>query len=889
MKFSHSIQLNSKVEWQDCEYAYSNLKKWIYLIEKAKLGLVTLPRSYREADPSIFLSALTQQQQQQHQTPRMSTDDEEAPLLSANPDHIAPPAEAIESFFREALDDQLDKIVQFYANASREIFAEIEAFAADVTEFETPHDSQMLVAQQTRLTPVPELDVPPMTSLPEALATPSAPSVAITPRSRPSLSRLRRFSTSSSPSLASAEPGTPVSTAWSIFYGHDENKALQSKFRKQGVACYVSLNELDDYRELNHTGFAKILKKYEKVTGQRLKQVYMAKVNAALPFCTSAVAKLRDEIDAVVRLYARVAAEGSTTQASKELRATLRDHIVWERNTVWRDMVEQERRTASLNVRRKSVSRESDTAVRCCGCTLSVPRLFTYRTLTFTLFVGIFACLVSFEFFDTVEQQNCLAILFLASSLWAFEVLPLFATALLIPLLVVTLRVMREIVKLPDGTAEYHRMDAKAAAKRVFSEMFSGVIILLLGGFSLAAALSKHHIAKGVASVVLGLAGSQPKFVLLANIFLSTFLSMWISNVAAPAVCFSLIAPILRNLPSRSPYAKSLILGIALAANVGGMASPISSPQNIVAIGTLSDMHLSVSWPEWFAIALPVCFVIDLGIWLILLLVYRPETAFYVQKSTVPASSSATLPSTGLGISTDQVAVVESVPPQQSASGKFFVKNPITLTQVFVLFITIVTIGLWCVESSIEAYVGDMGIIALVPIVAFYGTGILSKDDWNSQLWNVVALAMGGICLGKAVDSSGLLANITSKMTPYLSTLSPYMSLVLMSMVVLVVTSFISHTVGALIILPVVAQIGANMPDPQPRLLVMSIALICSGAMGLPVSSFPNMNAISQEDSTGEPWLSVLDFIKVGLVASVVACGAIVGVGYQVMIFMGFK
>ena len=66
--------------------------------------------------------------------------------------------------------------------------------------------------------------------------------------------------------------------------------------------------------------------------------------------------------------------------------------------------------------------------------------------------------------------------------------------------------------------------------------------MLLLGGFSLAAALSKHHIAKGVASIVLGTAGSQPRYILLANIFLSTFLSMWISNVAAPVLCFSLIA-----------------------------------------------------------------------------------------------------------------------------------------------------------------------------------------------------------------------------------------------------------------------------------------------------------------------------------------------------------
>ena len=148
---------------------------------------------------------------------------------------------------------------------------------------------------------------------------------------------------------------------------------------------------------------------------------------------------------------------------------------------------------------------------------------------------------------------------------------------------------------------------------------------------------------------------------------------------------------------------------------------------------------------------------------------------------------------------------------------------------------------------------------------------------------------MGGISLGKAVDSSGLLSQMTLEIVPYLSGLSPFMCLLLFSGIVLIITSLISHTVGALIILPVVAEIGASLPDPQPRLLIMGVALMCSGAMGLPVSSFPNMNAISLEDPTGEPWLEVMDFIKVGLFSSVIAWLSILGVGYNIMVLIGFK
>jgi len=77
----------------------------------------------------------------------------------------------------------------------------------------------------------------------------------------------------------------------------------------------------------------------------------------------------------------------------------------------------------------------------------------------------------------------------------------------------------------------------------------------------------------------------------------------------------------LRTLPADSPFGKTLILGIALASNIGGMASPIASPQNVVA---LQNMHPTPSWGEWFFVALPVCVLCVLAIWMILLVVYKP-------------------------------------------------------------------------------------------------------------------------------------------------------------------------------------------------------------------------------------------------------------------------
>lgn len=87
------------------------------------------------------------------------------------------------------------------------------------------------------------------------------------------------------------------------------------------------------------------------------------------------------------------------------------------------------------------------------------------------------------------------------------------------------------------------------------------VIMLLLGGFAIAAALSKHYIAKAMATWVLLKVGQKPSHVLLASMFVAMFASMWISNVAAPALCFSLLQPILRTLETGDLTSRALVMG----------------------------------------------------------------------------------------------------------------------------------------------------------------------------------------------------------------------------------------------------------------------------------------------------------------------------------------
>jgi len=371
---------------------------------------------------------------------------------------------------------------------------------------------------------------------------------------------------------------------------------------------------------------------------------------------------------------------------------------------------------------------------------------------------------------------------------------------------------------------------------------------LLLGGFAIAAALSKYQIANRMATSILAKAGKKPRNVLLAIMFIAWFSSMWISNVAAPVLCLSIIQPVLRTLPPGSPFAKALILGIALSSNVGGMASPIASPQNIIA---LENMFPNPTWAEWFLITLPICVISLLLIWLVLLINYKPT------RGTLIPTIRRT-------------------------------KDAFTGTQWFISVVTVITIILWCLEKQLEYILGDMGVVAVIPLVIFFGTGILTKEDFNNFLWTVIFLAMGGIALGKAVASSGLLHTIAHTIREMVEHLPLFVVFFIFSGLVLVVATFISHTVGALIILPIVAQIGSGMDDPHPRLLVMGVALMCSAAMGLPTSGFPNMTAIMVENNVGQRYLSVKDFIKSGILASILAFLTVVSIGFLLMRTVGF-
>jgi hypothetical protein len=476
--------------------------------------------------------------------------DENAPLLDSTAvDVSAPECVTIDEanrFFTAVLDMELEKIKTFYEKKETEFYNMLQQLTIEIHKVERKEESYLSSLWNSPIGGT--LNNPNHIRSREPSNDMTANNVkqdvSSGIRALDSWDEQRAGETSANSTI----PGFLPYLIWSS--GSLKNQRLG--FIRRATSLYVYLCELQTYVEMNETGFYKTLKKYEKVVRAKLKDAYIQKVVDAYPFLSETKQNLKTAIERLVVLYARIATDGKIEVAEDILRSNLREFVVWERNTIWRDMIESERRRETIGFVTNAPNELAESAmvkVKIFGISCVVPTVIPSQLITFIMAIVVLIVICNSNMFPTPEQNNCFGILIFASILWAFEAVPLFVTSMIIPGLIVLLRVM---------TADGKRLDSKSTAKMIFSAMFGPVIMLLLGGFSLAAALSKHNIAKSMASIILEKAGTKPHAVLLANMFVSTFASMWISNVAAPVLCFSLISPILRNLPHRSSYARCL-------------------------------------------------------------------------------------------------------------------------------------------------------------------------------------------------------------------------------------------------------------------------------------------------------------------------------------------
>lgn len=641
-------------------------------------------------------------------------------------------------------------------------------------------------------------------------------------------------------SAKSNENSSDVSVNKIEVWTGDENslEKRRASLEESFNSIYLELHDLHDFLDLNYTGYVRVVKNYGKYlnVAPEAKRNLLNKVDYILPIAE--LSELQGKMGQVEDVYARVMCDGSITQARAALHLLLRDRVASLRQSIVASSPNSEIVKSAPIVIDNGVSVAAPSTMAKTASYFTMYRIISLISITAVFFAIL---LVPDGFFGSKivgVKKRCLAILVSCVALWVTEAIPLFITALLIPALTVILHAIDNEVLAKKGLKIVGNGDV---SKFVFGVIFSEMIFLLLGGFSIAAVLQKYGITRTAAVFILKRFGKTPASTLLTVMVITVISSAFVSNVAAPVLCFGLIQPILKNLDFDSPLARGLILGIAFGANIGGLASPIASPQSVFGSESLKSFF---SFGSWIAMAAPICIVSTLFCWFWLLRSFPSRETLNLKEIFAVKSNEKKVP-----------------------AGKI----------IYILAVFAITIVMWVAASSLEHSVGPMGITAIFPLVAYFGAGLLGKDDFNGFAWNVVVLAIGGSALGKVLQYSGLLGAIGEIIGDLLQGFGFLAVMSIFCAILLVITTFVSHSVGAFVFVPIIIKFAEIRYEKyEAASLALAACFTCSAGMAMPISGFPNMTAASQQDRKGRSYVSTLEFAKGGVIPSIIFALAIV-------------
>jgi len=419
--------------------------------------------------------------------------------------------------------------------------------------------------------------------------------------------------------------------------------------------------------------------------------------------------------------------------------------------------------------------------------------------------------------------RRTVAIFLIAGVFWATEVIPLFATSLcVIALQVLLLANQGGLAPTGDQPLSYS----------VFLEPFSSsIIILFMGGFLLSAAVTKYGIDRVLGAKMLRPFCRRPILLLYGVLGITAFFSMWISNTATTAMMLAIIAPLLRDIPEGDAFHRAVVLAVPFGANIGGMATPIGTPPNAVALAALRDAGIEMGFVDWMIVATPLTLILLAVVGVILYLFFRPAADLTIK------------------------------PPHQP--------GPISTQGRWTLIILACAIAFWLTGKWHGI---NSAVVALMAAAALTALGVLDKRDVDSIDWNILILMWGGLSLGNAMIETNLVDYLVQLPIADLSGVGLAIAIVIMSVVL---STFMSNTATANLVIPMALALAG---DQAPQMVILT-ALACSAAMAMPVSTPPNAMAFS----TGK--IPVSSLMWAGAMTGLIAVFILL-LGYQIALPM---
>lgn len=411
---------------------------------------------------------------------------------------------------------------------------------------------------------------------------------------------------------------------------------------------------------------------------------------------------------------------------------------------------------------------------------------------------------------------------------WITEAMPIEATALL-PMVLFPLTGALDIQS--TTTSYAHRL-----------------IFLYVGGFFLAIAIEKWGLHRRIALNIIHVIGANITSIIMGFMIATAALSMWISNTATSVMMLpigmAIVAQLTNNPAScerdKDKFGKALMLAIAYSASIGGVATLVGTPPNIVLAGVVQELYgVEISFARWLAFGLPISIILLVLCWF-----YLTRFAFKFENNILPGGR-------------------EEIDRQLHECGKM------SFEEKMVLGVFAATAFAWISRAFFQKQLGlfprlDDTIIAMsAGIVMFLlparekSTALLRWRDTQKLPWGIVLLFGGGMALAEGFKASGLAGWIGSQMT-----LLDGVSLILLILILIAAVNFLTEITSNLattsMLLPILAPMALAI-NVHPFILMVSATVAASCAFMLPVATPPNAVVF------GSGYLRIPDMVRTGL------------------------
>jgi sodium-dependent dicarboxylate transporter 2/3/5 len=415
---------------------------------------------------------------------------------------------------------------------------------------------------------------------------------------------------------------------------------------------------------------------------------------------------------------------------------------------------------------------------------------------------------------------------------WVTESVPIAITALL-PIILFP---MTGAVDLQTTTASYgHKY-----------------IFLYMGGFMLAIAIEKWNLHKRIALNIIKIIGTNISKIILGFMVATAFLSMWISNTATAVmmlpIAMSIVAQLQDNPNTEKNenliFGKALMLSIAYSASIGGMATLIGTPPNLVFAGYVEETYgIEITFLQWFKFGVPIAIPLLVIAWL-----YLTKFAFKFKQKEFPGG-------------------------KEEINRLLVLIGPMKREEKLVSSIFVLTAFCWITRSFILQeffpFIDDTiiamtaGILLFVIPASDFKKRLITWEDAVKLPWGIILLFGGGMALAAGFQITGLASWLGAQMSVFQG-----LSLLVLVFVVITLvnffTEFTSNLATTAMLLPILAPIAISL-NMNPYMLMVACTIAASCAFMMPVATPPNAVVF------GSGYLRIPDMIKSGIWMNIIS------------------